>query len=272
MLRQRIITAVILVAVLLVAIVQFSPLWFQVFIAVCIALGVWEWSRLAGVQELPWRAAYTGLTLMLMFALQYLSLPLRNALLQFSVLWWLLALALVCLYPRGNALWHRCVVLLPAGLLVLLPGWLALSHLRGLERHAFFILLLLALVAAADIGAYFTGRAFGKYKILPKVSPNKTWEGFAGGQLAVCAVLWLVLVTHGIELTLLQGVLATLAAFVLAAASVVGDLFESMLKRQAGVKDSGTLLPGHGGVLDRIDSLTAALPVYSVFLLQAGFL
>lgn len=272
MLRQRIITAVILVAVMLVAIVRFPPLWFQGFFAICIALGAWEWSKLAGVYALSLRLAYTVLFLTLQFVLLQLASPLRNALLHVSVLWWLLAFTLVWLYPRGNVFWHRRAVLLPAGLLVLLPGWLALLYLRGLGQHAFFILLLLALVAAADIGAYFAGRAFGKHKLAPLVSPNKTWEGFAGGQLAVCTVLWLVLTTHGIELTVLQGALVTLGAVVLAAASVAGDLFESMLKRQAGVKDSGTLLPGHGGVLDRIDSLTAALPIYSVFLLQAGFL
>lgn len=272
MLKQRIITAVILVAVVLVAIVRFPPLWFQGFIALCIALGAWEWSRLAGVVAVHWRVLYAALSLVLMFVLLHVAPALRAGLLQASVLWWVLALVLVCLYPRGITVWHRRAVLLPLGFVVLLPGWLALVSLRGLEPHAFHILLLLLLVAAADIGAYFAGRAFGKHKLAALVSPNKTWEGFAGGQVAACAVLWLVLTTHGIELTLLQGVLVTLGTVLLAAASVVGDLFESMLKRQAGVKDSGTLLPGHGGVLDRLDSLTAALPVYSVLLLQAGIL
>lgn len=272
MLRQRVITGVILVAIVLVAIVLFPPRWFQGFIAACIALGAWEWGRLAGVHAVHWRAAYTALSLVLMFVLLQITPAVRAVLLHASVLWWLLALVLVCRYPRGKALWHRPGVLLPLGLLVLLPGWLALVLLRGLEQHAFFIFLLLVLVAAADIGAYFAGRAFGEHKLAPLVSPNKTWEGFAGGQLAACAVLWLVLVTRGIELTLLEGAMVTLGTVVLAAASVVGDLFESMLKREAGIKDSGTLLPGHGGVLDRLDSLTAALPVYSVLLLQAGIL
>lgn len=272
MLRQRIITAVILVALILVAILLFPPLWFQGFVALSITLGAWEWSRLAGVQATHWRVVYTALYPGLIYVLLHLAPAWHNTLLLLSALWWLVALALVYSYPRGNKFWHRRAILLPVGIVVLLPGWLALFALRNLEQREFFILLLLALVVAADTGAYFAGRSFGKHKLAALVSPNKTWEGFAGGQLGACAVMWLILVTHEIELTLLQSMLITLGTVVLAAASVVGDLFESMLKRQAGMKDSGTLLPGHGGVLDRIDSLTAALPVYTVLLLQAGIL
>ncbi len=272
MLKQRVVTAIILVAIVLAAIVAFPPSWFAAFVVLFIALGAWEWSALAGLPEKPWRAAFALVCLAAMFMLAHVELSLGTVLLQVSVLWWLVAFVLVYFYPRGAAVWHRRLVLLPVGLLVLLPGFLALVRLRAHEDYVFLILLLIMLITAADSGAYFSGRAFGKRKLAVHVSPNKTWEGFAGGMVAVCAVLWLALLARGVEPTVTQGLLLTLGAVVLGAASVVGDLFESMLKRQAGVKDSGALLPGHGGVLDRIDSLTAALPVYTVLLIQAGVL
>lgn len=272
MLRQRVVTAIILMAIVLAAIVLFPSMWFQIFVALFIALGAAEWSVLAGLPGAAWRASFAVVCLALMFVLAHIELALGEMLLTASAMWWVIAFVLVCLYPKAAGLWHRRVVLLPLGLVVLMPGFIALARLRGLEDHVFYILLLIGLIAAADSGAYFAGRAFGKHKLAPQVSPNKTWEGFAGGQVAVCAVLWAALLARGVELNGTQAVLVTLGASVLAAASVVGDLFESMLKRQAGMKDSGALLPGHGGVLDRIDSLTAALPVYSVLLLQAGLL
>lgn len=272
MLRQRVITGVVLAALVFSAILWFPPVWFQAFIALIIGIGTWEWSALAGLKPAPARAIFSALCLALMYALLHVEPALRNTLLAIGAAWWLVALVLVCRYPNGAALWHRVAVLLPLGLVVLLPGWLALVALRGLDSHVFYIVLLIGAIVAADSGAYFAGRAFGRRKLAVHVSPNKTWEGFAGGQLAACVVLWATLLARGVELDAMQWLLATIATLILASASVVGDLFESMLKRQAGVKDSGTLLPGHGGVLDRIDSLSAALPVYSVLLLQAGIL
>ncbi len=268
MLKQRLITAGILVSIVLAAIIWFPPLWFQGFIALLIALGAWEWTVLAGVVTRHWRAMYTALCLVLLYLSLHMPPELGVWLLMGSVPWWLAALVLVCMYPQGTW-WHRSGVLLPIGLLVLLPGWQALVFLRGMNGYVFAILVPVALVVAADSGAYFAGRAFGKRKLAVHVSPNKTWEGFAGGQLAACTVSWLVLgalAFNGTEITATQVLAATLGTLVVSAASVVGDLFESMLKRQAGVKDSGTLLPGHGGVLDRMDSLTAALPLYALFL------
>ncbi len=272
MLKQRVITAVILVAVVLGVIVWLPAVWFEALAVLCILLGAWEWTRLAGLIRANTRWLYVVLCSGLSGLLMGVTREWLPALLWLSALWWLVAFLLVCRYPRDAQTWHKPAVLLPLGFLVLLPGVVAVHQLGKLEQREFFILLLIALVAAADSGAYFAGRAFGKHKLSPHVSPNKTWEGFAGGQVAVCVVLWLVLLTRGVELTLAQGLLATLGVVLLGSASVVGDLLESMLKRQAGVKDSGTLLPGHGGVLDRIDSLTAALPIYTLLLLQAGVL
>jgi phosphatidate cytidylyltransferase len=128
------------------------------------------------------------------------------------------------------------------------------------------ILLIVAVVASADIGGYFTGRAWGKHKLKPAVSPGKTWEGFAGGVAAnilLALVLWQV---TGSNLVILLAIILPTSLV-----SVLGDLLESMVKRHRGIKDSGALLPGHGGVLDRVDSLTAAAPVFALALLASGW-
>lgn len=275
MLKQRILTAWVLVTVLLLAIFVFPPFWFHAFVALVLCAGAWEWSRLAGIENALLRLLYAAAFLPLLYLLMHISDPVRDRLLLLSLFWWALAWLLVRSYPRLSDLWHRPDLLLPAGLLVLLPGWLALLYLRALEAHVLYIVLLVALVAAADTGAYFAGRRFGRHKLSPIVSPNKTWEGFAGGQLAACSVTWIFLFGGfdlGLQLSAGLVLQATLATMLLAATSVVGDLFESMLKRKSGMKDSGNLLPGHGGVLDRLDSLTAALPVYAFILLNAGSL
>lgn len=272
MLKQRVITGVLLAAFVIAVILFFPPEWFQFFVAACIAIGAREWARLAGLQSRTACTAYTAICLVLMFALLHVSREMQSIVFHASFAWWLVAFALVGIYPRAAAAWHKPAVLLPLGLVVLLPGWLALVTLRGREDYVFYILLLIGLIVATDSGAYFTGRAFGKRKLAVRVSPNKTWEGFAGGLLAACVLLWITQLVRGVDDLYGEWLLATGGVLILSSASVVGDLFESMLKRQAGVKDSGTILPGHGGVLDRIDSLTAALPIYCVLLMQVGLL
>lgn len=269
MLRQRVITACLLVTCLLVVIFLFPPLWFEFFIGCVLLLAAWEWSRLAGLVTLPARLACTGAALLLLLLSRAHAAALRDVVFLASLLWWILALWLVLRYPRFSAQWNHPALLLGAALPVLLPGWLGLLFLRSLDSHATLILLLLALVAAADIGAYFSGRRFGRHKLAPAVSPNKTWEGVAGGMVATAIVLWCFLPALG-GLTLQRVLVLTPAVLVLSLSSVVGDLFESMLKRQRQLKDSGVLLPGHGGVLDRIDGITAAIPVFMILLLGAG--
>jgi phosphatidate cytidylyltransferase len=152
-----------------------------------------------------------------------------------------------------------------AGLVVLVPAWLALSQLHA--HNPLFMLFLLLLVVAADVGAYFAGRRFGRHKLAPRVSPGKTWEGVGGGVVgativAIIGALWL----H------MPFLLFIALCVVVVFASIVGDLTESLFKRHAGLKDSGNLLPGHGGVLDRVDSITAAAPVFLVGLQALGLL
>ncbi|MES2624536.1 MAG: phosphatidate cytidylyltransferase [Pseudomonadota bacterium] len=274
MLKQRIITACILFLILLVAVLGFSVFAFQLFVGLVLVLAAWEWSRLSGLLHLAGRVLYLAAFLALLYVIREYQES-STFIISIGILWWLVALTLIKLYPNLTNTWHRTPILLGMGFAVLLPAWLSLIYLRDSADFRQYVFLFFAMVAAADIGAYFSGKKFGKHKLSPTVSPNKTWEGFAGGVLACCVVLWLALpVIHQTSFELGFGVfaIATCGAALLAGYSVVGDLFESMMKRQADVKDSGTLLPGHGGVLDRIDSMTAALPLYTWALMWAGLI
>lgn len=264
MLKQRVVTAIVLVALMLTAIFYFPPLWFSAFVALIIIQGAWEWSALAGIKTRILRFSYLLVVILAMGLCYRQTSSQRELLLLAGCLWWVLAYFLIRRYPSINLLWKHPLALSVVGLMVLLPGWSALLSLRSSPHYVALIMLLLGMVAAADIGAYFTGRAFGKTKLAPQVSPNKTWEGFFGGMFCSCLLAMLVLYfSHALPVMTALLVLKILAAALsVAILSVVGDLFESMIKRQANVKDSGSLLPGHGGVLDRIDSITAALPLF----------
>lgn len=155
------------------------------------------------------------------------------------------------------------------GLLILLPAWQALVQLKQWPQGNWLIVAVMVLVWAADIGAYFSGKALGRRKLAPQVSPGKSWEGLVGGLITSLLITLAVGLYRGWSPREL--VLALLGAAVVVVISVVGDLTESMFKRSSGIKDSSQLLPGHGGVMDRIDSLTAAVPVFTVLLWLAGW-
>lgn len=268
MLKQRIITALILLPVALAGFFLLEGQWFALFIGAVITLGAWEWARLAGLQAQKLRIAYALVVVILaswLFRFPQLAVPV----LVLGMLWWLAAIWAVLRYPASAEAWRAQPVQLLIGLLILLPAFQGLLLLKQWPLGNWLIVAVMVLVWVADIGAYFSGRAFGKRKLAPKVSPGKSWEGVFGGLLAS------LLVTLGVGLY--RGwlpsdlLLAMLGAAVVVLISVVGDLTESMFKRQAGVKDSSNLLPGHGGVLDRIDSLTAAVPVFAVLLWAAGW-
>ncbi|HWK55410.1 MAG TPA: CDP-archaeol synthase [Hyphomicrobiales bacterium] len=273
MLKQRVITALVLAVIVIGAIALLPRNGFALFVAVVIGIGAWEWS---GMMRLaPWqRVAHLLLFCCLMLALLVAGTPMVLPLMLLSALWWLVAFALVLRYPASEPLWQPRAILLLLSAVVLLPGVVALDFLRVQDPHAYYILAFIVLVAAADIGAYFTGRRLGSRRLAPLVSPNKTWEGVIGGMVGtvVAGLLMLAALPGHLELGLHQWVLGVLGALLLAAFSVVGDLFESMLKRHCQVKDSSNLLPGHGGILDRLDSLTAALPVYVLTLSALGLL
>jgi phosphatidate cytidylyltransferase len=268
MLRQRIITAAILAALFLAALFALPAVGWTLVAAVVLVAGAWEWGGFARGGR--WgRAAYAGATvavgLVLAGALGLATgragalalLPIYLIAVGFWVIgapWWLAR------GPGRAPAW----LILAAGWVVLIPTFLALVHLRNISPVT--LLAFMMLVWIADIAAYFAGHRFGRTKLAPTISPGKTREGLYGALVATAlfGVAWFTFLHVHVPALLrdLPGSLAWMIAFVIALTllSVVGDLFESALKRGAGLKDSGTLLPGHGGVLDRIDALTAVLP------------
>jgi phosphatidate cytidylyltransferase len=224
--------------------------------------GAWEWAGLAKLGSVG-RALYAALFVLVLgvLAWQPLSRSAVDLMLVVALAGWAVALFGILTFPRPIAL----PVVVAAGPLALLPAWLAFVFVHALPQGPELALLALALVWAADVGAYAAGRMVGRIKLAPTVSPGKTWEGVAGGVLLALAVAW----TASGWLDLALPALLVVAA-VTALVSVVGDLTVSMLKRNVGLKDTGRLLPGHGGVMDRIDGLVAALPAYVAGLRLAG--
>ena len=267
MLKQRIITALILLPIALCGFFLLEGTGFALFIGLVVITGAWEWARLAGFTAQPARMAYAALVAVLLFFMQVLP-GLAPWVLGAAVLWWLLATFLVLTYPRTSEHWASAACKLVIGLLILLPAWQGLILIKQQPLGNWLIMAVMVLVWGADVGAYFSGKAFGKRKLAPHVSPGKSWEGVYGGLLLSLSIA--AVVGFFRDWTVLQMLLGLIGAAIVVFISVVGDLTESMFKRQSGIKDSSNLLPGHGGVLDRIDSLTAAIPVFAVLLWMAA--
>lgn len=268
MLKQRIITALALLPFALGGFFLLDGALFALFIGAVVSLGAWEWARLAGLTAQVQRVAFAVLVAALLLGL-YLVPVLAPWVLLCALIWWSLATALVLGYPASSRYWVGLPTKLIIGLLILLPAWQGLVLFKQWPEANWLILAVMVLVWGADIGAYFSGRRFGKRKLAPQVSPGKSWEGVFGGLLATLLICVGVAIYRDWSFaSLLLGLLGTALVVLI---SVVGDLTESMFKRQAGVKDSSNLLPGHGGVLDRIDSLTAAIPVFAALLWLAGW-
>ena len=259
MLKLRVITALVLLPIVLAALFLLDRTAFAWVAGVFFLIAGWEWSALMGRLATPTRLLWVASLGLLCLLAEWLRPQWLYTLLP---LWWLLALVMVVTYPATAARWARLPVMMLLGWLLLVPSWAAVVHIQsagvlGLPG-AWALLFILVWVWAADTGAYFAGRALGRHKLAPSVSPGKTLEGLVGGVLLALAVAALVPIWAPVSAAL---PLLLVAAALTVLASVLGDLFESMVKRQSGVKDSGTILPGHGGMLDRIDSVTAALPV-----------
>lgn len=272
MLGVRIATALILFLLVVSAIAFLDAGSFTLFVSFVIMVAGWEWARISGIRASWLRLLYALSLWPFMFLLT--AVPVVFSLIMLlSLLWWLLALHLIQRYPDGSRSFPPWIVLL-MGYLVLLPAWMALVIMRRSPDFVWLIFILMMLVALADIGAYFAGRAFGRHKLAARVSPNKTWEGFFGGMLCSLLGMLIVLLPSGspLDFTWRQGAVFLLGCVIVIALSVVGDLLESMFKRRAGLKDSGRILPGHGGLLDRLDSFTAAAPAYALLLMWTGVL
>lgn len=272
-LLQRVLTALVLVVGLLALAVLTSPFLFALLMAVVTLLAGLEWTRFIGLETPGAKVGYLGSVAVFLAGAQVLigagpaSVALDQvrvlSLMTLGCLFWVLAVWLMRGYPQNSRRWNDQSHIALMGLFVLVPTWCGIVQLKYLDPAGGLVLLLIALVSVADIGAYFSGRAWGKKKLAPSLSPGKSWAGFWGGMAASVAVA--IAVAAGLShwvmpLSALQVVLVVPAAMVVACSSVAGDLFESMLKRNRSLKDSGNLLPGHGGILDRVDSLTAATP------------
>ena len=283
MTRVRLASALVMGPLAILAILFLPTSWMAVLAAVLFMGGLWEWFRLAEVDDTLARLVLVALNLLLLVALVWGShssaggtAAIFNLMIMLGVAWWIGSLLWLRNFDFGSHHegWARTFKLLAASLAVL-PAWCALVVLHAgdaLGRHAggpwpipaghLWLLSALATVWAADTGAYFTGRTFGRHKLSPRISPNKTIEGLAGGLLLGMLAGMAFASLTGIDWRALPAVALTCLATVLA--SVVGDLYESLLKRHAGMKDSGDLIPGHGGILDRVDSVLAALPVFAL--------
>src|SRR5262249_33902286 len=226
------------------------PVATLVLLTLLVLAGAWEWSAFLRLPGPVGRSLYVAFLAMMMPVVWHVTETHegRQIVLAGAVAWWLIAPAWIAFAPQRVSPWSAAL----AGLLALLPAWLALVRLRfDLPHGAEWMLFTLVLVFAADIGAFFAGRRFGRLRLAPTVSPGKTWEGVLGGAAAgalvgVAGSLW-----FGIPMQSFVPLCLAAVGF-----SIIGDLTESLLKRFAGVKDSGTLFPGHGGVMDRIDSVT----------------
>jgi phosphatidate cytidylyltransferase len=261
MLKYRLITAAILIPLVVWVLLATSSQVFAGVITVFVLIGAWEWAALCGWQTKLFRSFYiisVGLLLLVSYWFrQYMAYTLFIA-----VVWWLLALYWTWQYQQEHDLLPTSpLVKALCGLVILIPAWVALLLLRE-QFDGQWVLFLLVLIWAADSGAYFAGKRWGKVKLADKVSPGKTLEGVAGALL-----MGLV-----IAMVYTQSILLILLCLLTILVSILGDLLESMFKRQMSMKDSGNILPGHGGMLDRIDSLTSATPIFVGGLILLKFL
>lgn len=285
LLKYRLITAIILIPLVLLAMFMLAPAHFGwVVIAVC-GLAGWEWAQFAGLKGAGQRIV-TGVLFAAGLAAWQLTLDMNNLMADAAVqvslwaalVWWVCAVLLVISFPKSAALWKDSVIIrLIFGVVTIVPFYSGMMVLRNqgyaggdVYQGAWWLLYVMLLVWAADSGAYAFGRLLGKHKMAPRVSPGKTLEGLAGGLITAGLVSWLF--SHYSPLQTLPENLIIVSVIVVLI-SVFGDLTESMFKRQSGVKDSSQLIPGHGGVMDRIDSLTAAVPVFAglILLVFSGF-
>jgi phosphatidate cytidylyltransferase len=270
MLKHRVITALVLAPLVVLSVLMLPSQYVAIMVALVIAVGGMEWARLSGLETLPLQIVYTTVLILTLAGLYYMLPPTWIlGILLISVIWWFSAMIRLVRY-HADAHHSNSVTLHAAeGFIVLLPAGLALVWIHRIPTHGpLFMLFILILIWSADIGAYFAGHRWGKHKLAPQVSPGKTREGVYGamGSALLCAVVLAIWLNSDLG----QALLIVMLCLATMLASVVGDLFESLIKRQRGVKDSGQLLPGHGGMLDRIDSLTAAAPVFLFGLILLG--
>lgn len=277
MLIQRLLAALVLIPIVIAGLFFLSISNFAIVMLVIFALSSWEWAQFLHFTTKRSKSIFTILLTTLAAIIYYLPsyvyLPINifEIILLSSIAWWSVALVLVLSYPKSVKLWGTSFFnKLLFAFFTLMPFFIAMIQLRqinyGLNSYegAYWLLYILVLVWATDSGAYFAGRLWGKHKLAPSVSPGKTIEGLMGGVASSIIIGLLVYYSHFFNAPFYPFMISSVVAIF---ASVLGDLTESMFKREANIKDSGHLIPGHGGILDRTDSLTAAMPIFAAFIL-----
>ena len=264
-LGQRIMTALILVPLVLYGIFYLSNDVFSCIIGLIMLMGAWEWAAFFGWESRVKRSSFVAMVAGSIVLVAQLS---AYVIYIFSVIWWFIALLAVMGYPNNRQHWAKTSSIAVIGAITLSLAWFALTDLQSTEHGSRLVFFVMCVIWGADTGAYFAGRRWGKRKLAPAVSPGKSIAGLVGGLVVTLCFTGLVL--KALDLASIDKAYYLLLILITVMASVIGDLFESMLKRNVNLKDSGQLLPGHGGVLDRIDSLTAAVPIFSAGLYFNG--
>lgn len=271
MLETRVITALVIIPLLVSAVLLLSVKSLAFIFGVVIIIGAWEWSRLSGFTSMISRLAYIALTIFIMLqSYNWIEQPKLLSYMLYAVfIWWLFAFLWLTITSPDKLLANVLNVYIRGliGLILLVPAWLSLLalHTQG-NNGPYLLLAFFILIWVADSGAYYSGKIFGCRKLAPVISPGKTIEGVYG---ALCAAfLASIIIALFLDYNFLQIIIFSSITLFCIIFSIIGDLFESVAKRNAGIKDSGTFFPGHGGVMDRIDSLTSAAPL---FLLSLGW-
>lgn len=267
MLLPRVLSAIVMAVLFVGAVFILDATYFVFAMAGVVVLAGWEWARLSGLHTQVSRVGYAVLIGVLCFVI-FTTDTHRDSLYLSPVLWGLALYWVIC-YPAPRV-WRHVYSRLLFGVLVLVTTWSALVTLRESDSFIVWVLMLMGLIWGADTGAYFAGRAFGKRKLARFVSPGKSWEGVFGGVLLT--QVGVIVFAALSDVTLLQWLGLSVIAFITSSVSVLGDLTESLFKRHEELKDSSRLIPGHGGVMDRVDSLTAAAPIYVLLLSLIGWL
>jgi phosphatidate cytidylyltransferase len=262
--KQRVVTALMLIPLVVTAVLLLPTVGFGILFGLVLLPAAEEWSKLAGFSACGSYIGFLGAVVAAVLAATWMLYNGSGLLPLFSVaaIWWIwnaLHIAWVREVPKRESADPTAYV---TGLLVLVPAWTGLVWIHQLDRGPYLVLSLLILIWIADSSAYFAGRRWGRRKLAPAVSPGKTREGVYGALAG--GLIWGVMLALWYAPTGGQGIGLALLCLVTVFASIVGDLYESLIKRERGLKDSGALLPGHGGILDRIDSLTAAAPVFAL--------
>jgi len=262
-LKKRFITAIILLPIVL-GLLFYGSLWLlAVVVSLVMLVCAWEWTKLIPINYI----GYATLFILLIFLILAFSYKVFSYWLVVGMVIWLFILIAVLTYPESKKIWGKKWIVAAAGLVVLPLFAEGLSQIYLLTNGKQFLLYLLLLIWAADIGAYFCGKAWGEHKLIPQVSPGKSWEGVLGGIILALIIAALGYFWFSPGRFFIWMILALLTVLI----SILGDLFISVLKRRLGIKDTGAILPGHGGILDRLDSLIAAIPFFYFGLTNFSF-